>query len=186
MLGLALSILATVWTGKKLEDDPDDELTNFMYSVAVATTSERATTIPGVQLLTTLDVIRTPFIGYTLIQDAPAVFDLIMDGYEAATYDFYNSSTYPEYNQTINRGSYKGLENWQRDALKASAELYPYININNVVKNKRKESNRSSANYYRSIFPTGALTYKPQINQTSQDQHWTGKIWDWTTSINEK
>lgn len=181
MIGLALCIFASTWVGKRLEDDPDDELNNFLYSTVVAATSERATTIPGAQLLTSLDVIRQPFIAYTLVQDFPSVLNLIADGYEAATYDEYNSSSWPQYNQTINTGSYKGLETWQRDVLKASAELYPYVNVNNVIKNMRKESNRSSANYYRSIFPTDVLTYKPQINQTNSDQHWTGKIWDWFT-----
>lgn len=170
MVGLALSILSTVWFGKKVEDDPDSDLAWAMYAISVAATSERATTIPYVQAATAIDVVRSPLIAIAWFKDMPAVLDAIGDSYEAATYDMYTASTYPDYNKTITSGSYKNMQNWQRDALKASSVLYPYINANNVVKNIRKESSRSSANYYRDIWPTGVLTYKPRINETQNDE----------------
>lgn len=178
LAGMAFAILLTFLTGKWLEDDSDNKLANLAYSTSVATVSERAATIPYLHSITVLDVIKTPVVSITMIQDAHSILDLSANAIEAAIYDPETATYDAEYNNTVTSGTYKGLQQWQRNAFKASVELYPYLNVNNIYKSVSKESNRSSANYYRQIFPTNFITYKPRINKTKDDDiSLFSKVW---------
>lgn len=185
LVGLFIACLLTIITGKKLEKDKEDKLMNYLYTISVATVSERATTVPGVQVLTTLDVIRTPIIAYTLVEDFSSITELMADGYEASTYNSSEANYAAEYKRNITHGTYKNMLQWQKNALKTNAELYPYINVNNIYRSISPESNKSSANYYRQIFPTNKLSYKPKINKTknNDNQSILADVWDYFTNV---
>lgn len=195
--GLIMCILCTILSGKWIEKDPDNKLAWFSHSVSVAATSERLTTIPGLQVFTVVDVIRQPFVAAAWFQQMGSTLNVVGDVIESQTNDPLEDG-FPEYNRTITSGTYTNAKVWQRDALKATSALYPYININNPIKNIRKESNRSSINYYQGIFPTSFVTYKPRLynkgkqNAFSEFADWLysddkfNDIWQWTKDISNK
>lgn len=161
--GLAVYYLGLWAMGAAGDGDDDDfeaRISRFLYTVSVAATSERAADIPILNVVSFLDLIKTPMVASTLIQDFEALPSLAGDiisgdlftylGYKLGWSD--DASAYNDL-EVVERGSYKNRTKVERDLLKSSSYLIPEFSPNNFIKSFDKHSNAQTENFYRQIIP---------------------------------
>lgn len=160
----------TFLSGKGIEDDPDNWVYWLLYTASVASVSERASALwfPGL-VLTLADIIKTPAIATSYLQDFGYALDALQD-LSALIYDSATGGNGNiEANQVIKTGSYKGKKKWQRDFSRALS-LIPgvsEIGFDNMYRRGVTDGSvnglRSTATWYYQIFPTNTLVYRPQV-----------------------
>ncbi len=183
LLSMATTIALSIVFGKMVEDDPDKWFPNFAYAITAGAMSERVSQMPFGVFVSMLELIRSPFVGTALYQDAGSIIDLIGDAAEYYRYK-HGWENDPHFDDIIKRGGYSAnlpildvpMENWMRDAMKASSVLFPDYSVNNAFKNASNRSNISSANFYIDQFPVNVLIYKPDRGRGRSKSNWVTDV----------
>lgn len=170
---LGLSSLLTFLSGRWWEYDQDSIIANFLYTVCVSQLSERSGYLPIIDMFTNLDILKAPMVAKAWLDDLSSVFEFSYFSLYDRPFGDYNSSA------PVKRGAYKGESMFSQDDrteyeksfLKASSVLAPEWSPNNVVKNMSKQGNISSQNWYKSIFPTNAITYNAKIGDRESTRY---------------
>jgi hypothetical protein len=122
----------------------------------VAATSERFGDIPILNIISFTDLIKSPFVASTLLQDFEAFPNLIVDivsgdlftylGYKLGWSD--DASAYNDL-ETVKGGNYRGDKSTERDLFKVLS--YFGLNAHNIKRDFSKASYRQIENFYRSL-----------------------------------
>lgn len=190
LLSFAITILLGILWGKKVEDDDErgnDILQNianlstihsFGYAVNTGHLQESTSRLPYGITIAGLEILRSlgPFVA--IYNDAGSIVDCMVDVADYTSYSL-GWSTDTAVDNLVTRGAYSGLDQWQRDALKASSLLIPDFSINNIYKNLSYDANMASARWYNQQFPVNFTNYIPQIGSTTKTNPVTSMFADY-------
>lgn len=137
-------------------------IANSLQTFLVASTTERFTQVPFIGYgFALLELVQTISISTSYVKDLDALLDAggdlaYMFGQLIGIYDptTDGSDGSPVY-QTVTRGSYQGMKNWQADFAKASSEI-PILNelgVNNAIKSITVPAMQQKGNWYANTLP---------------------------------
>lgn len=136
---MAFTIAMSVFFGKNVDDDPDSVAKNFCYATNTGVMSERVSQLPFGVILSMLELIRSIAVSKSLYEDAGSIPSLIVDGIQYYQYEHGHINTRP-YAEKIKRDTYKDMDKWQKDLLKAWSIISPQTSPDNIRKNFSKSS----------------------------------------------
>lgn len=162
---LLVTVLFTYIAAAFVTQYPKKWLSEFLYAVSVAATSERSAQIPVLNVFSVLDIVNSAFVSKSFIDDISKPIDLLIDGVQALKYEIFgmDSSGEQEYKQPVKGVSaFKDQPKWVRDFAKSMSIIKPEWGVETIWKNSSPYGNIASANYYyNNVSPSGTLSAKP-------------------------
>lgn len=164
MIMALMLMLATQFTGRLVEDDPDNILYNMLYSVNVASIQE---SVSQLSPITVFDLVKNITVQQNFFDDLDYFASIPAIAWQL----FVNPLIHQQEGTTVSNeglvknGTYDGISKKARDGLKISSYVVPELGIDNIFKNFWVPAHKTYQNWQLQQFPnsilTGNLVYKP-------------------------
>lgn len=185
----------TKWFERTYKNDKvsktEQKTAAFAYTATTAAYSERLSEVGPLGFISiALEIVNSPFISNTYLKDINTVVDATNDLIVIINDEVQGKNwKTEELNSDVKRGSFTGLKKYQRNLLKASAQL-PGINqfgIANLYKSSEVAPLLEKEKFYRSTIPEWApQTAKAHISNTVQDKTTVERIMQAITGDKDK